>query len=229
MTNEHIVKAFSDDLLNIKNSILEMGGEVEKQLHNAIESLVNNDSSSCEEIIAKDNGIDELQIRIQTDVEKMIALKHPIANDLRNVLSAMQIARDLERVGDLAKNIAKRVIISSKYAKIESLNMEEYGAFAKSLLHDALDAFVEEDKGKAMKVWREDYKLDVKYTQIFEKLIEEMDNDPSIIIPGSQISFALKNIERIGDHATNIAEDVIFNLTGERPKEEREKSQYEGN
>ena len=107
--------------------------------------------------------------------------------------------------------------------------MEEYGALAKSLLHDALDAFVEEDKGKAMKVWREDYKLDVKYTQLFEKLIEEMDNDPSIIIPGSQISFALKNIERIGDHATNIAEDVIFNLTGERPKEEREKSQYEGN
>tara|TARA_A100000164_G_scaffold57871_2_gene46517 strand:- start:9351 stop:10040 length:690 start_codon:yes stop_codon:yes gene_type:complete len=229
MTNEHIVKAFSDDLLNIKNSILEMGGEVEKQLHNSIESLVNNDSSSCEEIIAKDNSIDELQIRIQADVEKMIALKHPIANDLRNVLSAMQIARDLERVGDLAKNIAKRVIISSKYAKIESLNMEEYGALAKSLLHDALDAFVEEDKGKAMKVWREDYKLDVKYTQLFEKLIEEMDNDPSIIIPGSQISFALKNIERIGDHATNIAEDVIFNLTGERPKEEREKSQYEGN
>ncbi len=215
--HEHIVKSFSEDLIQLKNMILKMAGLVENQLQLSLDSILKHDSKDCVKIIKSDNEIDELHINIQNYVERIITLRQPISLDLRNVLAAMQIARELERVGDLAVNIAKRAIIITQHAKIDNLyDLEEYAIITKNVLREALDAYVENDLKMARKVWDKDDLIDDLYAKIFQQLLELMNNDKKIATPATHLSFAIKNIERIGDHATNIAEDISFILTADR-------------
>ena len=214
---EHIVRSFSEDLNQLKNLILKMAGLVENQLQLSLNSIIEHSSKDCNKIIKGDNAIDKLHIEVQNSVERIITLRQPISLDLRNVLAAMQIAKELERVGDLAVNSARRALIITQHAKIENLyDLDEYFTTTKNVLREALDAYVKNDLELARQVWNKDDLIDELYAKLFKQLLNQMNNDKKIAVPAIHLSFALKNIERIGDHATNIAEDISFILTADR-------------
>ena len=216
-TTAHTVKAFDDDLGQLRAMIGQMGGMAELAISEAMRALMQRDHEAALRIVADDKKLDLLQAEVETNIVQIIALRAPMANDLRDVIAALKIASVVERIGDYAKNIAKRVPALEEMARIEPLSLlPEMGRVVSEMVHNVLDAFTARDPQLALEVCERDRAVDDFYDSIFRTLLTFMMEDPHNITPSAHLLFVAKNLERIGDHATNAAEMVYFAATGER-------------
>ena len=220
----HIVSAFDLDLRGIATRISEMGGLAEEQLSQALEAIEARDPELAREVIAADKRLDDLEVELERVAIEVLALRQPVAQDLRETVAALKIASTLERIGDLAKNIAKRSthLSHAKPMRVSS-SVVRMGRQTQTLVSEVLDAYTARDTALAVSVWRRDIDIDEMYNSIFRELITYMMEDPRVIEVCSQLQFVAKNLERIGDHATFIAEMTYFVVEGrpldaERPK-----------
>jgi phosphate transport system protein len=221
--NEHTVKSFDDDISQLRGLIAQMGGLAEVGIQGAMTALVRHDSASAQKVVEDDRKIDALEAEVDRLAVKIIALRAPMADDLREVVAALKISGVVERIGDYAKNIAKRSGDVEGRSKIEPLTLlPAMAEIAASMVHDVLDAYAARDADKAAEVIARDQKVDNFYDSIFRNLVSHMMENPSTISSAAQLLFVAKNLERIGDHATNIAEMVHYAATGTHPAE-REK------
>ncbi|MBA4173412.1 MAG: phosphate transport system regulatory protein PhoU [Hyphomicrobium sp.] len=223
--NEHIVTSYEEELALLDKKIAHMGGLAEHNLGLSFDALEHRDPRLAETVVKSDKQIDQLEREIETLVISMIARRQPMADDLRRVMAALRIAGDLERVGDLAKNIAKRAlaIAHESHPKPLMTGLGHMVELALKQLKSVLDAYAERDAEKAMAVWRDDEQIDAMYNSLFRELLTYMMEDPRNIGLSTHLLFGAKNIERVGDHTTNIAETVHFlvkgvNITDDRPK-----------
>jgi len=224
MTSEHIVRAFDEDLNKLDNIIAEMGGLAEQQLADAIEAMVRRDSTLAEQVIASDKRIDALEKEVDELAVKMLALRQPMAEDLRVVITALKTSGIVERIGDYAKNIAKRSVAISQTPPIgPTKTIARMGAQVQAMIKNVLDAYVARDADKADLVRESDSEVDLLHTSLFREILTYMMEDPRNISSCTHLLFVAKNIERIGDHATNIAENVHFLVHGSLPSEKRTK------
>jgi phosphate transport system protein len=225
---QHIVSGFDADLGSLRRNIAEMGGIAERMLAEATTALVRDDSSLAQTVIAADRRLDELQRDIEERGVLTIARRQPLAVDLREIVSALRIAGDLERAGDLAKNTAKRVIAmtGNMHPKRVVLGVQHMSDLALGQMKDVLDAYAAKDAELAVAVWTRDGAIDALYNSLFRELLTYMMEDPRSISFCTHLLFCAKNIERVGDHTTNIAETIHYLVTGEalaaeRPKDDR--------
>jgi phosphate transport system protein len=211
MAAERVVRHFEEELDQLKTRLLAMGGLAEDRVRAAVEGLVSRDSSGIDRVIAGDAPINQLHIEIDNRCFTLLALHQPMAVDLRAIVSAVKINTDLERVGDLAVNIAEAARRYLRHPPVKQLiDIPRMATIAQTMLHDALDAFVRRDVPRARAVLHEDDALDALKTQVFRELLTYMLQDPSTIEPALDLILISRHLERIGDHATNVAEDVIF-------------------
>ena len=225
--NEHTVKAFTEQLEALTNNIAQMGGLTEAQLANAIEAIARRDTKLAETAVASDQRVDRLQQTIEDQALKVLALRQPMAVDLRNTLAAIKIANELERIGDLAKNIGKRAMVLNREPPIKlSQSLGRMGRQALRQLKGVLDAYSDRDAEAAKVVWRSDEEIDELYNSLFRELLTYMMEDPRIIGLCTHLLFVAKNIERAGDHATNIAETVHYMVTGNYLSPDRPKADF---
>jgi phosphate transport system protein len=223
--SDHIVQSYDDDLRHLTNLVLQMGGLVESQVAAATAVVTDRESDVARKIIADDAQIDDLELEVEKQVTKLLALRQPMAVDLRGVLGALRMAADLERMGDLAANIAKRSIALAQTREIESVWMiPSMATLVKSMIKEVLDSYVEDDLEKAQHVWKIDHEVDETYNGLFRQLLTYMMEDPRNITACTHLLFVAKNLERIADHATNMAEIINFRQTGERIPGERPKA-----
>ena len=223
--SKHIVSAFDQDLRGISAKISEMGGMAEEQLGSAIEALRNRDSELAEEVIASDKRLDQMEVELEQSAIEVMALRQPMAGDLRNVVAALKIASTLERMGDLAKNIAKRTLVLNQSEPLRVISsISRMGKQTQSLTAEALNAYTSQDTGLAVSVWKRDVEIDEMHNSIFRELTTYMMEDPRTIGLCSQLMFVVKNLERIGDHATFIAEMTYFVVEGKPLSDDRPKS-----
>ena len=224
--SDHIVKSYDDDLNTVAAEVARMGGLAEAQVADAISIIVKRDPHMAEQVVARDTRLDELHADIEARAIKLIALRQPLANDLRRTVSAMKIAGELERCGDLAKNIAKRTLalVDAEPMIPLSRSIERMGKLVAGRLKDVLDAYTGGVLDKAVAVWSRDDEVDEHYNSLFRELLTYMMGDPRTITTGAHLLFIAKNLERIGDHATNIAEFVHYELTGQTIEAERPKT-----
>jgi phosphate transport system protein len=214
MATGHTVKAFDEDLNQIRAAISEMGGLAEAAIRESMEALVKRDTDLAEQIVARDKRLDALEQEVERGVVQLIALRAPMADDLRDAIAALKIAGVVERIGDYAKNIAKRVP-SLEETKIGPLSLlPEMARIAGEMVHNVLDAFVARDPHKAEQVCERDKAVDDFYNSIFRALLTFMMEKPHNITAATHLLFVARNLERIGDHATNVAEMVYFAATG---------------
>lgn len=222
---EHIVSSFDEDLDELRTRIVEMGGVAEKMLTDSTLALVKRDSTLAQSVISSDARLDGLQRDIEELAVLTIARRQPMAVDLRELISVIRVAADLERIGDLAKNTSKRVVAISGETQPQKLviGVQHMSDLVQAQLKDVLDAYVQRDDAQALDVWQRDDRIDALYTSIFRELLTYMMEDPRNITSCTHLLFLAKNIERIGDHTTNIAETVHYLATGvtlsvDRPK-----------
>jgi phosphate transport system protein len=223
--SDHIVKSYDADLQNLRRMIGEMGGLAERMLSDATQALASRDMDLAQRVITLDPRLDALQREIEEKSVLTIAKRQPLATDLREVIAAIRIASDLERVGDLAKNIAKRVVaIAGQFHPARIVKgVEHMSDLVLEQLKDVLDAYTTRDQERSVDVWTRDGDIDVLYNSLFRELLTYMMEDPRNITFCTHLLFAAKNVERIGDHSTNIAETVYYLATGnslptDRPK-----------
>ena len=208
---ERVVRHFQEELESVQGRLLEMGGLAEERVRAAVQSLVSRDVSAIDRVLHGDEPINELHVEIDSRCFKLLALHQPMATDLRAIVAAVKINTDLERVGDLAVNIAEAARRYVTHPPVKKLiDIPQMGNIAQTMLRDALDSFVRRDTVLANQVLNEDDRLDGLKTQIFRELLSYMLQDPSTVEPALDLILISRHLERIGDHATNIAEDVIF-------------------
>lgn len=222
---DHTIKAFDTDLQDLARMVAEMGGLAEKQVADAVDALAKRDTAMAQRVTAADANIDALQREIEEKSVLTIARRQPMAVDLREIVGALRLANDLERIGDLAKNIAKRVIaLNAEFPPPKLIRgVEHMTDLLLEQLKTVLDAYGRRDVSKAMSVWRGDEEIDAVCTSVFRELLTYMMEDPRNITFCIHLMFCAKNIERMGDHATNIAETVHYIIEGrpigdQRPK-----------
>lgn len=215
--NEHIVKSYEDELNTLTADCARMGGLTEAQVGDALDAVVKRDQALAESVVGRDERLDVLEADIERKAIRLIALRQPMANDLRKTVAAMKIASNLERCGDLAKNIAKRTLILNEAEPISPLtrSIERMGRLVVGRLKDVLDAYTGSDLDRALAVWSRDDEVDEHYNSLFRELLTYMMGDPRTITACAHLLFVAKNLERIGDHATNIAEIIHYEITGE--------------
>lgn len=233
--NQHTVKAYEGELALLDKKIAQMGGLAEHNLGQAFDALQRRDPRQAELVIAADRSIDLLEKDIEEQVVQMIARRQPLADDLRHVMAALRITSDLERIGDLAKNIAKRAaaIAEEPHPKPVISGLGNMVGLALGQLKTVLDAYAERDAERALQVWRADQQIDATYNSLFRELLTYMMEDPRNISISTHLLFGAKNLERVGDHTTNIAETVHYLVRGEpitddRPKNDRTSSTMVG-
>ncbi|QIE57680.1 phosphate signaling complex protein PhoU [Pikeienuella piscinae] len=220
----HIVTSFDDDLIELRARISEMGGLAETLLALALDSVEKRDSALADEVITKDKRIDALEFEVERLATQVIVKRQPLAQDLRLVISAMKLSTTLERIGDLAKNIAKRgKHLSTTSPMRVSGSVVRMGRQALAQLTAVLDAYAKTDVEAAISVWRRDVEIDDAYNAMFRELVTYMMEDPRTIGHGSQLLFIAKNLERIGDHATHVAEMIYYTAKGEPLGDDRPK------
>jgi phosphate transport system protein len=208
---DRLVPHFQEELEQLKTRLLEMGGLAEDRVRSALDGLVERDSQLVDRVLSGDVPINQLHIEIDSRCFKLLALHQPMAVDLRAIVSAVKINTDLERVGDLAINIAEAVRRYLRHAPVKELiDIPRMAEIAQSMLRDSLDSYVRRDIALAQSVLNQDDELDALKTQVFRDLLTHMLQDPNTIEPGLDLILISRHLERIGDHATNIAEDVIF-------------------
>jgi phosphate transport system protein len=222
----HIVKAYDAELEELDRMAVQMGGLAERQLADAFHALERRDARLAEQAVTSDRKIDDLERQLQERTIQIIARRQPMANDLRHIMTVLKIAGDLERIGDLAKNSAKRAMALSQDSPPKHFlnGLRHMNELAMRQLKTVLDTFSARDEVRALEVWREDARLDALYTSVFRELLTYMMEDPRHITMCTHLLFGAKNLERIGDHTTNIAENVHFLVTGETLDTERPKS-----
>jgi phosphate transport system protein len=224
MASEHIVKSFDEQLRRLENLVAEMGGLAEAQLAAAIEAMSHRDLEKAARITADDQRIDDLEVLIDEQAIAMLALRQPMARDLREIVGALKAAGMLERIGDYAKNVAKRTAALVDAPPMPSVQtVVRLAMLAQEMIKDVLDAYIARDADKADAVRQRDQELDTLHTSIFRELLTYMMEDPRNITACTHLLFIAKNIERMGDHATNIAEVVIFVVRGRTPGDQRPK------
>ena len=222
---EHTLKRFDEELERLNATISEMGGLTESQLALALRALRERDTEAAERVIVDDPRIDALDQAVQEQTVHLLALRQPMAVDLRVILSSIKIAAALERIADYAKNTAKRSILLTQGSAPASAvsGIDRLSRLVRTALKDVLDAFADDDVGKAHDVWNRDEEIDQVYTGLFRELLTYMMEDPRTITACTHLLFMAKNIERAGDHVTNIAELVSFRSTGQNFAEARRK------
>ena len=226
MVDQHTVRAYDKDLDLLERRIAEMGGLAEKMVIDAMDALATGDAALAHQVVATDPRLDMLQREVEEQAVLTIARRQPVAIDLREIIGAIRVAGDLERVGDLAKNIAKRSVKIGLEFRVPRaiVGIKHMNDFALELMKDVLDAYAQRDVERALDVWERDADLDALEDSVFRDLLTHMMEDPRNITFCAHLLFCSKNIERIGDHATNIAETVFYLVTGstlptDRPRE----------
>ena len=221
---EHIVKSFENELNRLRAMIAEMGGMVEHQVADCCDAVVNRNAEAATAAVALDPKVDAQEHEIEQFVIRLLALRQPVAGDLRQIVASLKITGDLERIGDYAANVAKRSVVLQQFALPYSLSgLAHMTTLVQENLKNVIDAAGEGDTDKALEVWRSDERIDDIYNALFRELVTYMMEDPRNITPCTHLLFIAKNLERIGDHATNIAETIYYAVTGEtllsmRPK-----------
>ncbi|MBJ7484102.1 phosphate signaling complex protein PhoU [Brevundimonas sp.] len=221
--NQHTVKAYGDELNQLTAEVARMGGLAEAQVADAVESVARRDIALARAVVDRDAKLDVMHREIEKKAIRLIALRGPVASDLRKTLSAMKLATDLERTGDLAKNIAKRGLAVAETEPMQPLtrSIERMGRLVSLRLRDVLDAYTSGELDGALAVWASDDEVDEHYNALFRELLTYMMGDPRTINACTHLLFMAKNLERIGDHATNIAETVHYEITGDEMIGER--------
>lgn len=223
IVNDHTVKAFDDDLNRLRGLISEMGGRAEQALLQAMQALSTGDLDLAMKVVKGDKKIDALEAEVERLAVQTIALRAPMADDLREMIAALKIVSVIERIGDYAKNIAKRVALMDQTRSIDAVPLlNSMSAIVVELIREALDSFAARDADLAVQVTIRDKAVDDFYNSIFRTLVTFMMENPRYITESAHLLFIAKNLERVGDHATNIAEMVYYVVTGER-MEERER------
>ena len=225
IVSDHTTKVFDADLIKLTQKVAEMGGFAQKQIIDAMDGLARLDPVLAHQVVASDTIVDDMQRQIEAKAIETIALRQPMAVDLRAIVAMLRIANDLERIGDLAKNIAKRTIAMENDQSQRTLlrGLRHMSTLAVAQLAAVLDSFVDRDPDQALEVWKSDKEIDAFYVSLFRELLTYTMEDPGSISMCIHLLFCAKNIERIGDHATNIAEAVHYMvegyaIVGERPK-----------
>ena len=222
--HDHIVKQYDAELDRLTGEIARMGALAVEQLHVAIDALEARDDATARRVVDHDVDIDRLEHQVGEDVVRLLALRQPMATDLREILAALRIASDIERIGDYAANAAKRSIALNALPAVASArNLRALSQLAAEMVRDVIAAYRERDDAAALRVRARDAELDAMYTALFRELLTYMAEDPRHITASIHLLFIAKNLERVGDHATNIAENVWFIAHGEPPAAPREK------
>ena len=221
--NQHTVKAYGDELNQLTAEVARMGGLAEAQVADAVDSVARRDIALARAVIERDTRLDAMHRDIERKAIRLIALRQPVASDLRRTLASMKLAVDLERTGDLAKNIAKRGLILAEGEPMQLLtrSIERMGKLVSMRLRDVLDAYAASEIDRAIAVWNTADEVDEHYNALFRELLTYMMGDPRTITAGTHLLFMAKNLERIGDHATNIAETIYYEITGQEFTGER--------
>jgi phosphate transport system protein len=221
----HTITAFEDELNQLKSLVSRMGGLAESALASAIDALVKRDNAVALRLLEEDVKIDDLEREIESQAIEILARRQPVADDLREIVSTLKISSDLERIGDYAKNIGKRATVINQSSPLKPISViPEMSRIARRMINEVLDAFIERDAAKALAVWQRDEQIDELYNSLFRELLTYMMESPSAITPCTHLLFVAKNIERIGDHVTNIAEIVHYVARGEMIDAARPKS-----
>jgi phosphate transport system protein len=225
MASTHIYTAFDEELKYLARRISEMGGLAEQMVSEAVQALVNSDTALAQKVVSDDVVLDAAEREVGDKAIIIIARRQPVAADLREIIGSIRIASDLERVGDLGKNTAKRVIAVQESGVPRKLarGIEHLSELALMQLKEVLDVYTNRSADKAQSIRERDEEIDAMYTSIFRELLTYMMEDPRNITPCTHLLFCAKNIERIGDHATNIAETIYYMATGSQPEGERPK------
>ena len=226
--SKHTTKVFDADLQELARAIAEMGGLAERQIGEAIEALMTRDSGRAQRIIAADATIDVMQRNIEERAVETIARRQPVADDLRQVIGVMRIAREIERIGDLAKNIGKRItaINHEDMPRMSMSGVNHMATLMLAQLRDVLDSFARRDVAMAVEVWTRDQVIDRLCTSLSQQFLADMMQKPVGVSLGAHLMFCTKNLERMGDHATNIAEAVHYMVKGETLLRERPKADF---
>jgi len=220
---EHTVKAFDEDITRLRGIIAEMGGLAELSVQEAMQALVSGDEELARQVVERDRKLDKLESEVDELAVRVIALRAPMADDLREIIAALKIGGVVERIGDYAKNIAKRVGRIEGRQRFEPLTLlPAMAEVAAEMVHDVLTAYAARDPVLAREVIARDDKVDAFYDSIFRNLVSHMVENPATISSAAQLLFIARNLERIGDHATNVAEMVHYAATGAYPPDERE-------
>jgi len=223
--DKHIVSAYDRELEEIRTRLLELAGLVESQFDRAIDALVERNPALAREVIAADLQVDALDRSIGEAVVLIVSRRQPVANDLRTIFAAGQVAQSLERIGDLVANIAKRSLALCRYTGLApALAVRAFAQSVRRTLALALQAFADEQVDLALQVWRGDAEIDRRHNNLFRETLAAMQASEENIVPGAHLLFVLKNLERIGDYATSIAEACHFTATGQYPPGERPKA-----
>lgn len=225
MIDQHIASAFDRDLEEIQAHLMKMGGMVEDSIREGAKSLKRRDEELAEEVRRADKKIDALDLQIQEECARVLALRQPIASDLRTVLTVMKVAANLERIGDYAKNMAKRTTVLVHMQPIDGASgaIKRMASEVRQMLTDALDAYIRRDEELAQDVRHRDLEVDQMYNALFREFLTFMMEDPRNISSCMHLHFIAKNIERMGDHVTSIADQVIYLVSGELPEDARPK------
>jgi phosphate transport system protein len=225
LMSEHTMKAFDADLQELTRNVAEMGGLAEKLIAEAVDALVKRDTKLAQQVIAADALIDALQRDIEEKAILTIARRQPMAVDLREIVAALRVSNDLERIGDLAKNIGKRVVALGNDFRVHQVlrGLEHMADLVLAALKQVLDAYARRDVAQALTVWKGDEEIDAVNNSLFRELLTYMMEDPRNITFCTHLLFCAKNIERMGDHATNIAETVHYMVEGRALPDERPK------
>ena len=225
MSSEHTIRAYDEELEALTAELSRMGGLAEVEVAESVRAISRRDVALAQGVIARDARLDEIEADIERRAIRLIALRQPVADDLRRTVSALKISSNLERCGDLAKNIAKRALVIAESDPVTPLtrSIERMGELVSARLKDVLDAFASRDIDRARAVWQRDQEVDEHYDSIFRELLTYMMGDPRTIASCAHLLFVAKNLERIGDHATNIAEIITYEITGEHMTDQRPK------
>ena len=216
----HTVKSFDEDIAQLRAVITRMGGLCESQIGDAVDALMGRNVEAAAVVVDNDKRLDALEAEAEELALRIIALRAPLANDLREVVAALKIANVLERIGDYAKNIAKRASVVAQSQPISpAVIIPEMSRAVVGIIRDTLDAYVERDPAKALAILSRDQQVDEFYNSLFRSLLTFMMENPHYITPSTHLLFVAKNLERIGDHATSVAEMIHFSATGQRPAE----------
>jgi len=213
---EHTHRAYDEELEGLTAELSRMGGLAEVEVSDAVRAIVRRDVALAQAVIGHDARLDEIEADIERRAIRMIALRQPVADDLRRTVAALKISTNLERCGDLAKNIAKRALVIAESDPITPLtrSIERMGELVSARLKDVLDAFAARDIDRARTVWQRDNEVDEHYDSIFRELLTYMMENSAVVFPAFELILVAKNLERIADHSTNIAEDVIYMVAG---------------
>ena len=221
---EHVVKSYDQELKRLRGLITQMGGIVETQVALAADAIMHRDAAAATRAVEEDPKVDALEHEVEGFVIRLLALRQPVAGDLRQIVAALKITVDLERIGDYASNVAKRSIVLAQFSLPYSLaGLAHMALLVQGQLKSIIDALGENDADKAVEVWCSDQVVDDIYNAIFREVITYMMEDPRNITPCAHLLFIAKNLERIGDHATNVAENLYYAVTGETLPESRPK------